>query len=683
VNFVFTFRVRLMKWYRLMILAGAAGLCGCQPAVDHVGQLVVSLATDMALPQQIDTITLQVLVHGQVLVSEPYQVGGGSDLVQIPGTLTLLVGRNAAQPVTVRAFAEKAGSLRTFREVITTVPADRIALLRMPVQWLCGGTAKKESISDGMGSTIVRPISSCDDGNTCMAGRCVPETIDSTTLPDYAPEAVFGGASVPKQGRCFDTVPCMVKGTPVEPDANCTIPKPGADTVNVALRVPGEGICDITTTMCFVPLDGRTAEGWTPTAAGDRLALPVAACEKLHAGMVHAVYVSTACETKTEALPPCGEWSSVPSTRPIEPAQDGSPDLPTPSVIESLLPSDGSASLCCPLMMDANKLYTCVCTASPTPSTSVVAIDPTVQGSLNVVGVLENRQLSGLAVSVFGGALYWLDGNNVQRTQLTGASSPTTALPVDVKPASQASLLLDAAGVYMLANVPELQASPVQLVTLDQKTGASRHFDTGGHTVVFQFDQDAGAIYLGRDVDAPIEGGILRKSAVVRVAKADGHISTLLPDVSVMIADVLHGGYLRMYLDGPRVYAFFEGSPAPDHTVSMEVHRIAVANGASSGSADKLYATSLDPAHAQLNLLGALDGAAVLSRVNYESKFPGATAVASSSLLAVPATGGAPRLLADFSGDAPGEGLVSDATYFYWLNTISGKLYRLARTALR
>jgi hypothetical protein len=677
-----------MKWSSLWILvvAGAAGFCACQPAAESVGQLVVSLATDMALPQrQIDTVTLQVQVHGQILVSEPYQVGAGSELIQIPGTLTLLAGSNAAQPVTVRAFAGKQGSLRTFREVITTVPTDRIALLRMPVQWLCGGTAMEVSIPDGMGGTTVRALSSCDDGNTCMAGRCVPNTIDSTTLPDYAPEAVFGGASDPKLGRCFDTVPCMVKGNAVQPDAHCTIPKPDADTLNVALRVPGDGICDSTTTMCFVPLDGRSNEGWTLTAAGDRLALPLAACDKLQAGKVSAVYVSTACETKTEALPPCGEWSSVPSTRPIEPVQDGSPEVPTASVIASLLPSDGSASLCCPLMMDANKLYTCVCSSSPAPYTTVVSIDPTVQGSLNVAGVVKNQQLSGLAASVFGGSLYWLDGksNAVQRTLLSGTASTTTSLPVDTTPFSQASVLVDAAGVYLLANQPEVQASPVQLLKVDQKTSVATHFDTGGNKVVLQFDQDASGIYLARDVDAAVGGGTQRKSAVVRVAKADGHLSTLLPDVTVMITDVQHGGYLRVHLDGTRVYAFFEGTPAMDHTVSMEVHRIALANGASSGSLDKLYATSLDPAHAQLNLLGALDGAAVLSRVDYDPKVPAATAVASSSLFAVPATGGVPRILADFSGDYPGEGLVSDATYFYWLNIRSGKLYRLARTALR
>jgi hypothetical protein len=668
----------------ILAVAGAAGLCACQPPAESIGQLVVSLATDMALPQQIDEITLEVQVHGQLLIHEPYTVGASD--IHIPGTLTLLAGENAAQPVTLRAYASKSNELRTFREVITTVPADRIALLRMPVQWLCGGSVMMQApIPDGMGGVNVRPISTCSDGNTCMAGSCLPNTIDSTMLPDYAPEAVFGGASDPKLGRCFDSVACMVKGNPVEPDAHCTIAKPDADTLNVALRVPGGGICDSTGTECFVPLDGSSAEGWTLTAAGDRLALPAAACDKLHMGQVSAVYVSTACETKTEALPPCGEWSTVPSTNPIEPALDGTPDVPVAQAIASLLPGDGSASLCCPLMMDGNQLYTCVCMGPPAPYTSVIAIDPTVQGKLSVAGVVKNQRLSGLAASVWNGSLYWLDGKTsaVQRTQLTGDTSPTTALPVDAMPVGQASLQVDAAGVYMLANVPTVQASPVQLLKLDPKSGVTTHYDTGGNKVVFQFDQDAGGIYLARDVDAAVSGGTQRKSAVVRLAKADGHVTTLLPDVSVMTSDLQHGGYLRVHQDSMRVYALFEGTPAMDHTVSMEVHRVAVANGASSGAPDKLYVTSLDPARSQLNLLGALDGAALLSRVNYDPKVTGSTVVASSSLLAVPATGGVPRILADFTGDFPGEGLASDATYVYWLNTTSGKLYRLPRTVLR
>jgi hypothetical protein len=669
------------------MVAGAASLCACEPAAQKVGQLVVAIATDRALPQQIDTIQVQVEVHGQVIHTKAYSVGAGND--PVPATLTLLAGNDPAEAATIRVFGGKSNLWRTYRDAVTTVPADRIALLRMPVQWLCDGTAKTVSAPDGMGGTVTRTLSTCDDGNTCVAGHCVPNMIDSATLPDYTPEAVFGGAADPKQGRCFDTVPCMVKGTPAEPDDHCSIPKPAGELLNVALRVATDGICDSTTTVCFVPLDGSSNEGWTLTAAGDRLVLPQAVCEKLATHLVHAVYVSTACETKTEAIPPCGEWSSVPSAHPIEPPKDGTPDVPVAAVIASLLPSNQSAKLCCPLMQDAGKLYTCVCTSSPA-DTTIVAIDPTVSGSQQIVGELKNRQLSGLAVSVFGGALYWLDrnpdgslnGNAVQRTMLTGTQATATSLPLDAAPFGEASLLADAAGVYLLANVPAVEASPVQFLKLDPKAGVSTHFDTGGNKVVFQFDQDADAVYVARDTDAAAGGGTLRQSAVVRIAKADGHASTMLPDSALMITDTKHGGYVRVRIDDTRLIALFEGAPAPDGKVSIQVRRTAIANAAASGTSDTLFSMPVDPALAQIGLQGALDGAVVLSRIDYDPTVSRATAVATASLFVVPAAGGVPRILADYSGDFPSEGFASDASYIYWLNN-SGKLYRLSRAALR
>jgi hypothetical protein len=210
----------------------------------------------------------------------------------------------------------------------------------------------------------------------------------------------------------------------------------------------------------------------------------------------------------------------------------------------------------------------------------------------------------------------------------------------------------------------------------------STHFDTGGNKVVFQFDQDADAVYVARDTDAAAGGGTLRQSAVVRIAKADGHASTMLPDSSLMITDTKHGGYVRVRIDDTRLVALFEGAPAPDGKVSIQVRRVAIANGAASGTSDMLFNMPVDPALGQIGLQGALDGAVVLSRIDYDPTVSGATAVGSSSLFVVPAAGGVPRILADYSGDFPSEGFASDAMYIYWLNN-SGKLYRLSRAALR
>ena len=76
-------------------------LNACSPAEKTVGQLVVSIETDMALPQQVDTIRVQVLVHGQPYLDADYPVGTANGN-SIPATINLLAGSNPSQPVTVR-----------------------------------------------------------------------------------------------------------------------------------------------------------------------------------------------------------------------------------------------------------------------------------------------------------------------------------------------------------------------------------------------------------------------------------------------------------------------------------------------------------------------------------------------------------------------------------------------------
>jgi hypothetical protein len=94
----------------------------------------------MALPEQIDTIELQVTVNGTTLLDYPMPVGTDGDAQPIPATLTLVAGPDPSVPATIRVIGIRNGIPRTLRQVITTVPADRVAPLRMPVQWLCAGT---------------------------------------------------------------------------------------------------------------------------------------------------------------------------------------------------------------------------------------------------------------------------------------------------------------------------------------------------------------------------------------------------------------------------------------------------------------------------------------------------------------------------------------------------------------
>jgi hypothetical protein len=268
------------------------------------GELVLTIQTDMALPKDVDMIRVEVSSYGAVQFSGDYPVGAGKLLV--PATLGLLAPQGASKPYTIRVTARKAGKPRMLREVVTTIPTDRTAMLRVPIQWLCDGSAKETQSGE--------VESSCPGGQTCTVAGCVDWNVDAASLPGYEPAEVFGGGAQAGEGACFDTVPCMTGGTELKPDAQCMIDLPaGGQGVNVALRPSNsDGICDASNANCFVPLDRSEEMGWAE--AGGRIRLPKAVCDQIASGRVKSVVASTTCATKTPRSPTCGPWSSVGSS---------------------------------------------------------------------------------------------------------------------------------------------------------------------------------------------------------------------------------------------------------------------------------------------------------------------------------------------------------------------------------
>jgi hypothetical protein len=663
-------------------LAALAAGCRDKP----VGQLVVSIQTDMSIPEQIDTVRVQVLVRGVRQLDQDYPVGT-TDENRIPGTLTLLGGKDPSAPVTIRVAGGKhSGNWRTFREVITTIPADRTAYLRMPMQWLCDGTAVAATEPDPFGDRAVVK-STCGDGNSCVAGRCTPSPVANASLPPFQASQVFGGSADPNQGTCFDTVACMAIGAVSEPrDGDCTIPRPvGGQGVNVALRVTSDGICDQTGTICFVPLDGNSREGWSLTTAGDRIALPPAACQKLRAGVVSGVYVSTGCSTKTEAIPPCGKWSSVRTAAPVA-VDAGVPE----SATKVLSLADGSTGgvPCCPLLSSGANFYTCLC---PTRAvTHLVSIDP---ATAQVRPVRDLPAPADRLSPYFGAALlddtvFWVDAvaNTVHRTPLSGEEKlPPVQIKGEISEATP--LLVDGSAMYLLAlAVVGAQGAPVQLLKIDRGTGDVRAFDTGANFHVHQFAQDATSIYVVSDRDTEPDAGttVQRQSRVVRISKADGSMTDVSDTMTVTTTDRLHGGYIGVFSDatgGDSVYSLYEEGPAADGTVITRLVKLALAARTST----TLLERNLEPARASLWLLGVVDGSVLAARTEAETADAGESPVRSSSLIVLPARGGPARILADLQHDYPLLGLnalAQDVSHVYWLNS-SGDLMRFPRGGLQ
>ena len=284
-------------------------LAGCAEA-ERPGELMLVITTDMALPDQLDAISVQAFIAGGREYERDFELGAQRGTT--PATLAFTSRAEHPVKVVVQVAGSKDHRWRTFREAATLLPPNKIVALPMPLQWLCQGMV--ESMPGDSPPRQDRAISSCGAGQTCRAGRCESSEVEFGSLAEYAPSEVFGGANTPEQGRCFDVLRCLSDADVVVPDRDCSIGASAAEGVNVALQVDDGGICDATGKRCLVPLDGGEREGWR--LQGDRIALPPAVCEKLAEGSVLAVLRSEACPTKTPRIPVCGSWSSVTKPQP-------------------------------------------------------------------------------------------------------------------------------------------------------------------------------------------------------------------------------------------------------------------------------------------------------------------------------------------------------------------------------
>jgi hypothetical protein len=669
----------LQRWAAAAILSGVASL-GCEEA--PTGELVISLSSDMSMPEQIDNVNLQVLVRGRTVIDDEYAVGSRGDAYRLPATLTLAAGSNPSDPVTIRVFGQRQGQWRTVRETTTTVPANRSALVRMPIQWLCHGWVKEDTtFSDGSGNRVTRLIANCDDSNhTCIAGTCQRRGIDSNAFADFEPEDVFGGSTDPEDGECFDTIQCMDDGVVALPDLEeCTVDHPGGDRVNFALRVTEDGICDSTRTACYVPLDADSDEGWAPIRGSNRVQITPGACEALARRDANALYVSAnGCESKRARTPPCGAWSSVGPGAGAAPGGEPPSTFPKATLITNVR-QNTSAELCCPLMADGSKLYTCLCERKE--DATLVSVDPALPAPTRatVRALLPSAMRENLrfGASIYAGALFWqADWDRVRRTPLPNSSVPEANWRVPGAVYERTTVAVSSEGVFVLASgVIGAMGAPVQMLDID--ADEVRSFDTSSTNPVFQFDQDERSLYLAVAVDAPDGMRTRRTARVVRMDKADGTLTTILPERELTIDDPLRGGgYTGVQVDGPTLFALYE-EPAPDGKWTLEVQRVDLT---ASGSRTVAYRRTVDRDLSQLSLIGALDEAVVLSRIELASEGDLRT-VRSSSVIVV-REDGETRIVADYASDYPGQDLVHDDLRVYWLNN-SGRLYGLPRTALQ
>ncbi|HEX6273395.1 MAG TPA: MopE-related protein [Polyangiaceae bacterium] len=333
------------------IAALSFGLAGCTGKTK--GQVILALQTDMSMPEDVTKVKIEVKADGvsrydRVFIVDPNE----KDNEKIPATLSIVAGEKENETIELKVVALRelpsgGDEPRTLNKTITTIPAERVAMLRVPMQWLCtdGGGDFIDDFGDG------EYESACARKNgketACVAGGCEDVHLDSSKLPDFAADAVFGGADDPgSSGKCFPTEECFDTGVDLVPDTDCVVSfEPESDDIiNFAILSDTGGIGDCRSadgSPCYIGLDKSREFGWyeledgeDPTGSGDpeppleapsgrRFKLPQGVCDRLADGRAIGVRASTAddCEiTKTPQYPTCGPWSSVgPKTEPPPP----------------------------------------------------------------------------------------------------------------------------------------------------------------------------------------------------------------------------------------------------------------------------------------------------------------------------------------------------------------------------
>jgi hypothetical protein len=309
-------------------LAVGALTLGCSDHKHPEGELMLAFDTDMAVPKDVSGVRLEAQVGNS---GELLDFDVGPEKNHLPATFGLRTLDGQAKDVQVTLLAKKDTKTRVVSSATTTIPADRIALLRMPIDWLC--TLRVTDEGDG---TLAND---CADTETCVAGRCQPAAVPEPTLPTYEPGDVFGGGlGDDTSGSCFPTDQAFGagRGSVVTSDIDpttCRIKLDNdANTSNFALRVrKGDGLC-IEPDLCLITLNKDPVTGWSEVDAsgkkatgGGFAALPPAICDELAAtsGAILSVYRGIFRPQKVPSTPVCSAWASAGNQRPSSGGEGG------------------------------------------------------------------------------------------------------------------------------------------------------------------------------------------------------------------------------------------------------------------------------------------------------------------------------------------------------------------------
>ncbi|MGH7434123.1 MAG: hypothetical protein ACRENE_00445, partial [Polyangiaceae bacterium] len=312
-------RLRLGRSFAWLTVAWL-GAASCSPSPK--GGLMLAVSTDLQVPKDIDVLSVFVATGGKTKFDYLARLAPQGTL-ELPATLAIVEPGDPGAQVRIRVIGFEEQNARVLRDVITTVPAGTISLLRVPLDYLdlgsASGTIPANLLPGGAGGapdgeTTFDPttvMSSCDitKGQTSIDGVCTSATVVSSSLPPFDPVQVYGQAgTVPATGapaKCFDVGACLQGAAPVAglDPTSCTFALAAgvsASSVNLALVTPADGVC-VAPGRCLVPLVEDPSLGWTESKG--TVSLPPGVCKKV-AG-VDVVMTAGTCPAEIASEPVC------------------------------------------------------------------------------------------------------------------------------------------------------------------------------------------------------------------------------------------------------------------------------------------------------------------------------------------------------------------------------------------
>jgi hypothetical protein len=364
----------------LFALAAGSLLAGASCSSPSKGSLILAISTDMQTPKDIDIVSVFVSTDSVPKLDFLGRIGPNGT-VTLPSTLAIVEPDDPNAQVRIRVTAFQEQKARVLRDVLTTVPHQRTALLRVPLSFLDDGsgvgTLPPQFVPDvpggpSDGDTQFDPTdptalqTGCDFtmGQTSIAGSCANASVDSSKLADFGPSLVFGDGGTAGHPDCFSVTQCYSKAAPIDAatittasDGSCSFPLTASQTGqswNCALATT-DGTGDCVGGTCLVPLESDPGEGFT-VQPGKAVVMVPGVCKKLVKGAV--LYVDKAsCGTKMESAPVC-----QPAT------QQGASDAGTPVDAETMADT-GQALDAAPALPDASMPPSQDATAAPGDAT--------------------------------------------------------------------------------------------------------------------------------------------------------------------------------------------------------------------------------------------------------------------------------------------------------------------------